>query len=157
MVLDLDAKNVGGNQMSAIACEGFNFAGLRDSVSVSTVSMNKYTPELKEVPRIDPGVNLAYKTLTAGAAAVTFLHYGFLRAHAQDPKDVIPTVFGPIKDLILSVAEPLCYIMFAWGCIECICKRPASGLDRMKYAAIGFIGVQLIPVMMAAIKSVSPA
>jgi len=78
-------------------------------------------------------------------------------AHANTSvNEVIPSTFEPVKDLILSLAEPLCWIMFAWGCIEVICKRPSSGLDRMKYAAIGFIGIQLIPVMMNVIKTAAP-
>lgn len=69
---------------------------------------------------------------------------------------VIPAAFQPVKDLLISMAEPLCYVMFVWGCIEVICKRPASGLDRMKYAAIGFIGINLIPVIMETIKAAAP-
>ncbi|PUB09602.1 hypothetical protein [Paenisporosarcina sp. OV554] len=69
---------------------------------------------------------------------------------------VIPSAFQPVKDLLISMAEPLCYVMFVWGCIEVICKRPASGLDRMKYAAIGFIGINLIPVIMETIKAAAP-
>ena len=87
----------------------------------------------------------AYSTLNGGIA------------HANTSvNEVIPSTFEPVKDLILSLAEPLCWIMFAWGCIEVICKRPTSGLDRMKYAAIGFIGIQLIPVMMNVIKTAAP-
>lgn len=69
---------------------------------------------------------------------------------------VIPAAFQPVKELLISMAEPLCYVMFIWGCIEVICKRPASGLDRMKYAAIGFIGINLIPVIMETIKAAAP-
>lgn len=69
---------------------------------------------------------------------------------------VIPNAFQPVKELLISMAEPLCYVMFVWGCIEVICKRPASGLDRMKYAAIGFIGINLIPVIMETIKAAAP-
>jgi len=95
-----------------------------------------------------------------GLSSATLFAYSTLNggiAHANTSvNEVIPSTFEPVKDLILSLAEPLCWIMFAWGCIEVICKRPASGLDRMKYAAIGFIGIQLIPVMMNVIKTAAP-
>lgn len=64
--------------------------------------------------------------------------------------------FEPVKNLLLDIADPLCYVMFVWGCIECIVGRPASGLNRMKYAAIGFISINWIPVVMDAIRAASP-
>lgn len=70
--------------------------------------------------------------------------------------DTIASAFEPIKELLISLADPLCYIMFVWGCVECIVGRPASGLDRMKYAAIGFIAINWIPVIMNTIRSVAP-
>ena len=97
--------------------------------------------------------------LSFGLSSATLFAYTTLNggvANANAVNDVIPSTFEPVKNLILSLAEPLCWIMFAWGCIEVICKRPASGLDRMKYAAIGFIGIQLIPVMMNVIKTAAP-
>lgn len=95
-----------------------------------------------------------------GLSSATLFAYSTLNggiAHANaSVNEVIPSAFEPVKDLILSLAEPLCWIMFAWGCIEVICKRPSSGLDRIKYACIGFIGIQLIPVMMNVIKTAAP-
>lgn len=76
-------------------------------------------------------------------------------AHAQSV-NTITSAFEPVKDLLISLADPLCYIMFVWGCVECIVGRPATGLDRMKYAAIGFIAINWIPVIMNTIRSVAP-
>ncbi|HDR3524368.1 hypothetical protein ACTFSJ_27705 [Bacillus cereus group sp. MYBK12-2] len=68
----------------------------------------------------------------------------------------VRAAFEPVKHLILDIADPLCYVMFAWGCIEAICMRPASGLNRMKYAAIGYIAINWVPVVMQVIRNAGP-
>lgn len=135
--------------------EAFIISGLRDSVSVQTFSMNKYTPQLKQVPNLQPGVELSHKILMMGAAATGLIHGG-LTAHAAEVTD-LSSAFVPIKELLIDLADPLCYVMFIWGCIECIVGRPASGMDRMKYAAIGFIAINWIPVIMNVIRGAAPA
>lgn len=94
-------------------------------------------------------------TFAISSAVIASNILGGGTAFAQ-ANNVIPNAFEPVKNLLISMAEPLCYVMFVWGCIEVICKRPASGLDRMKYAAIGFIGINLIPVIMDTIKAAAP-
>jgi hypothetical protein len=140
--------------MNTCASNGFDFAGLRDSVSVQTVFMNKYTPALKQVPNQQPVMELKHKFLMLGAAATGIIHGG-LTAHAQAANE-LSSAFIPIKELLIDVADPLCYVMFVWGCIECIVGRPASGMDRMKYATIGFIAINWIPVIMNVIRGVAP-
>ena len=71
-------------------------------------------------------------------------------------KTSLTGAFEPVKKLLIDIADPLCYVMFVWGCIESIVGRPASGLNRMKYAAIGYIGINWIPVVMSAIRAAAP-
>lgn len=68
----------------------------------------------------------------------------------------LSSAFEPVKRLLIDIADPLCYVMFVWGCIECIVGRAASGLNRMKYAAIGYIAINWIPVVMQAIRAATP-
>lgn len=112
--------------------------------------------KVEEFNHLSPSIA---EKLTFGFTSSAFLLTSFLHGHTAyaAPNNVIPSAFEPVKALLISLAEPLCYVMFVWGCIEVICKRPASGLDRMKYAAIGFIGVNLIPVIMEVIKASSPS
>lgn len=88
------------------------------------------------------------------AAGVTFL--GTANKVSAQSSNTITSAFEPIKELLISLADPLCYVMFVWGCVECIVGRPASGLDRMKYASMGFIAINWIPVVMNTIRSVNP-
>lgn len=71
-------------------------------------------------------------------------------------KSSLTGAFEPVKKLLIDIADPLCYVMFVWGCIEAIVGRPASGLNRMKFAAIGYIGINWIPVVMGAIRAAAP-
>ncbi|KQL37105.1 hypothetical protein [Psychrobacillus sp. FJAT-21963] len=98
-------------------------------------------------------MNIGNKTLFT-AAGVTAI--GTANTVSAQSVSTITSAFEPVKDLLISLADPLCYIMFVWGCVECIVGRPASGLDRMKYASIGFIAINWIPVIMNTIRSVAP-
>lgn len=89
---------------------------------------------------------------TAGTASAAVATTANVATHGTS----LASAFAPVKELLLDIADPLCYVMFVWGCIECICGRPASGLNRMKYAAIGYIAINWIPVVMAAIRAAGP-
>jgi hypothetical protein len=83
---------------------------------------------------------------------------GAVTAFAAGSQSVgITSAFEPVKKLLIDLADPLCYVMFVWGCIECIVGRPASGLNRMKYASIGYIAINWIPVVMATIRAAAPS
>lgn len=69
----------------------------------------------------------------------------------------VDKAFVPIKQFLIALADPICYVMFVWGCIECIVGRAASGLNRIKYAAIGFIAINWIPMLMGIIRDVGGA
>lgn len=108
------------------------------------------------VPSIETNrktMNIGNKTLFTAAGVTSF---GTASTASAQSVSTITSAFEPVKDLLISLADPLCYIMFVWGCVECIVGRPASGLDRMKYASIGFIAINWIPVIMNTIRSVAP-
>lgn len=95
-------------------------------------------------------------TLTKGARMIGGSAPGPEAIEVMGSAGSISSAFAPVKALLLDISDPLCYIMFVWGCIECICGRPASGLNRMKYAAIGYIAINWVPVIMQVIRNSGP-
>jgi hypothetical protein len=108
--------------------------------------MEKCRAEIKKLPMTDKAIY----SLAAGTAVGNTLFKTNSVAMAAGTS--LSGAFEPVKHLLLDVADPLCYIMFVWGCIECIVGRPASGLNRMKYAGIGYIAINWIPVIMRVIR-----
>lgn len=112
-----------------------------------------FTNAVSSIENIQTTMGVSNKMLFT-AAGVTSI--GTASTVSAQSVNTITSAFEPVKELLISLADPLCYIMFVWGCVECIVGRPASGLDRMKYAAIGFIAINWIPVIMNTIRSVAP-
>lgn len=98
---------------------------------------------------------LALGTMVVDALLGSGLFGHHVAAAAGDMAQV-RKAFDPVKQLLLNAADPLCYVMFVWGCIETMVGRAASGLNRMKYAGLGYIAINWIPVLMSIIRSSTP-
>lgn len=71
--------------------------------------------------------------------------------------NMVKVAVDPVKEFLIALADPICYVMFVWGCIECIVGRASSGLNRIKYAALGFIAINWIPMVMEIIRAAGAA
>jgi hypothetical protein len=109
--------------------------------------INETREEIKKIRKSD-------KVLFYLAAGTAFMDGVFKAgtAHAAS----LSGAFEPVKHILLDIADPLCYVMFVWGCIECMVGRPASGLNRIKYAALGYLAINWIPVIMDVIRNAGP-
>jgi len=77
-------------------------------------------------------------------------------AASSDITEKVTKASQPIKDLLIGVADPVCYIVFTWGLLEAMLGKGASGLTRMKYAAIGYMGMNWLPVFMEIMRNAKP-
>lgn len=73
-----------------------------------------------------------------------------------DIADRVSKATQPIKDLLIGIADPVCYMVFVWGLLEAMLGKGASGLTRMKYAALGYAGMNWLPVLMEILRSAKP-
>ena len=62
----------------------------------------------------------------------------------------------PIKDMLLGIADPVCYIACVWGVIELMIGKGSSGLNKIKYALLGYIGLNWLPVLMEMARAAKP-
>jgi len=95
-------------------------------------------------------------TLAALVAATTFVNPTEVMAASTDITEKVTKASQPIKDLLIGVADPVCYIVFTWGLLEAMLGKGASGLTRMKYAAIGYMGMNWLPVFMEIMRNAKP-
>ena len=62
--------------------------------------------------------------------------------------DRIKDAFDPIIDLVQGVSYPVCFLMLCGGFLLVMIGQKHRGLTMIKWAAIGYIGMQLAPAIM---------
>jgi len=77
-------------------------------------------------------------------------------AATGDIADRVSRASQPIKDLLIGIADPVCYTVFVWGLLETMLGKGSSGLSRMKYAALGYAGMNWLPVFMEILRNAKP-
>lgn len=95
-------------------------------------------------------------TLTALVTAATIMNPSDVMAASADISDKVERASKPIKDLLIGLADPVCYIVFTWGLLEAMLGKGASGLTRMKYASLGYMGMNWLPVFMQIMRDAKP-
>jgi TrbC/VIRB2 pilin len=82
----------------------------------------------------------------------------FAADHAYaSSQDVIMKAFDPLVDLVQGLSYPLCYLMIAGGFILVIIGQGHRGMQMLKWAAIGYIGLQFAPALMTILVEVGKA
>jgi hypothetical protein len=71
--------------------------------------------------------------------------------------DKIIHAFDPIVQLLQGMSYPVCFIMLSAGFLVIMTGNRAKGLNLIKWAAIGYIGMQLAPAIMAILVEVGKA
>lgn len=94
--------------------------------------------------------------LTALVATATLVNPTNSLAATGEISEKMAKATEPIKDLLLAAADPVCYIVFVWGLLESMLGKGASGLTRMKYAALGYMGMNWLPVLMDIMRNAKP-
>jgi hypothetical protein len=147
MIIRINGEIISEAPGGSVSCESA-FASVTFQKRERTAQIKKY---------LSLGHKFVFGLALATMAADMILGGGSVSAAAAASGVPVTSAFEPIKKLLIDLADPLCYVMFVWGCIECIVGRPASGLNRMKYASIGYIAINWIPVVMAAIRAAAPS
>lgn len=94
--------------------------------------------------------------LSALVASTMLINPNEVMAASTDITEKVTKASQPIKDLLIGVADPVCYIVFTWGLLEAMLGKGASGLTRMKYAALGYMGMNWLPVFMEIMRQAKP-
>lgn len=91
------------------------------------------------------------------AAGATVYALKFTEAHAEGIADNIIRAFDPLIQLMQGVSYPITFLMISGGFILIIMGQRSKGLAMIKWAAVGYIGLQFAPAIMKILVGVGKA
>lgn len=91
-------------------------------------------------PISHPPVATAPGLVEAGAAAIPAISEGL--------KSTVLHAFDPLIDLIVTLSYPIAGVMIAGGCLFIMVGQRDRGMGMLQNAAIGYILVQLSPMLL---------
>ncbi|MGD6879938.1 hypothetical protein [Bacillus infantis] len=103
------------------------------------------------------GVKASLTTLVTGATAISLTNNLFTNhAYAAGPveyvkgqaKEKIVEAFMPLVDMIQALSYPIALVMLTGGALMFMINQKDKGISLIQNASIGYILVQLMPLMM---------
>lgn len=94
------------------------------------------------------------KWITAGA---TVFALNLNQVEAAGIEDNIIRAFNPLISLVQGISYPITFLMLSGGFILIIMGQKSKGLTMIKWAAVGYIGLQFAPAIMKILVSVGKA
>lgn len=98
------------------------------------------------VPRDQKEVNVLLATIPISLASSSILTFTS-KAHAETPFSLIHA-FDPLIEIIQSLAYPVGFVMICAGFLVIMTGNKTKGLHIIKWAALGFLGMQFAPGLM---------
>jgi len=71
--------------------------------------------------------------------------------------DRIIRAFDPLMDVVTSAAYPIAALMMATGFLLVIVGQRHKGMQMMKWAAVGYVGMQFLPFLLTLLRDVGKA
>jgi hypothetical protein len=72
-------------------------------------------------------------------------------------QDAIIKAFDPLIDLAQAMSYPMTFLVILGGMLFVIIGQRAKGMQMIKYAVVGFLGVQFVPAIMRILMQVGTA
>lgn len=97
------------------------------------------------------------RTMNTIASGIIIANCNTSMALAGDLNNTSVTIrrsLNPVIDLIGSLGYPLTYFIFIIGMFMIITGKKSKGLDIMKWAAIGYVGLQVIPFFLGLLEQI---
>lgn len=97
------------------------------------------------------------KYIYSVVAGVTIAATNTSMVYAKDFSQIalkIKESTNPIIELLASLGYPVTYSMFIVGMIMIITGKKSKGLDVIKWAAIGYIGLQFVPFFLGVLEEI---
>jgi formate/nitrite transporter FocA (FNT family) len=113
---------------------------------------------IKDFLAESPG-KIVGQAVTAGALAgmATVMLTRTDLVFASGVADKIIRAFDPIIQLVQGLSYPVGFIMITAGCLVIMTGNKQKGLNMIKWAAIGYIGMQFAPAIMTILVEVGKA
>lgn len=85
---------------------------------------------------------------------VSCMAFGSSPAYASGMTDVIMKAFDPIVDLMQGMSYPVAFIMISGGFLLIMTGQKSKGLHFIKWACLGYLGLQFAPALMKIIVTI---
>lgn len=131
-----------------------NFKGYKDYIeNLKTKTPNEYKMremegKFLELVKRDRTVANYYKVATGVSVAIltnSTLTYADTLGGVSDKLRVI---LNPVIELLAGIGYPITYAMLITGFIMIIMGKKSKGLEVIKWACIGYIGLQFVPFLL---------
>jgi hypothetical protein len=133
---------LGGNEMLAIMNKQPRSISFRDFMDGSYKSKERLSRKKKTEDII------SYSLLGISAVCAIIDPFGGTVAHAAGIQSTIIKAFNPLIELAQGISYPVAFLMITCGFLLIMTGQKSRGLQMMKYAGLGYIGMQLAPALM---------
>lgn len=109
---------------------------------------------------VKPNFLRAAVATTVSAALIVLPHVAQAAeaaATAITMTDRIRRAAQPIMDLATACSYPVCYVMVSCGFIMIMVGKREAGFQLIRNGAIGFVGLQFVPILMSILLEVARA
>jgi hypothetical protein len=117
---------------------------------VETIPFNEFMDgnwKEKKAERKKADLNLAITQMSMAGVASNLM-FGSSSASASGIGDVVMKAFDPIVDLLQGVSYPVAFIMISAGFILIMTGQTYRGMHFIKWACLGYLGLQFAPALM---------
>ena len=102
----------------------------------------------------DKTVQIIYSIATGVAISATNYTLCYAASDLSSVSEKIRKSTSPIIELLASLGYPVTYSMLIVGAIMIITGKKSKGLEIIKWACIGYIGLQFVPFLLGLLESI---
>lgn len=102
----------------------------------------------------DKTVHYLYSIVTGAVISITNITMCYAASDLSNISNKIRQSTSPIIELLASLGYPVTYAMLIVGAIMIITGKKSKGLEVVKWACIGYIGLQFVPFLLGLLESI---
>lgn len=102
----------------------------------------------------DKNVRYLYSIVTGAVISVNNATMCYAASDLSNISNRIRQSTSPIIELLASLGYPVTYAMLIVGAIMIITGKKSKGLEVVKWACIGYIGLQFVPFLLGLLESI---
>ena len=102
----------------------------------------------------DKTVHYLYSIVTGAVISITNTTMWYAASDLSSISNRIRQSTSPIIELVASLGYPVTYAMLIVGAIMVITGKKSRGLEVIKWACIGYIGLQFVPFLLGLLESI---
>lgn len=102
----------------------------------------------------DKNVCYLYSIVTGAVISINNSTMCYAAGDLSNVSDKIRKSTSPIIELLASLGYPVTYAMLIVGAIMIITGKKSKGLEVVKWACIGYIGLQFVPFLLGLLESI---